>query len=214
MRLEDYTADAICRAMGLSGFVEQPWTQAENQTLRVVLTPSFHPELCLTFSQSSDSTPLSIAVLLDQLWARPSVVCLPHECEEIDMPSVVFDEVLALFATARASYDPQRRYVYCDGMGSESCLSSRGGTQRLDAHVSSDAAVGKLVTRLIGLAWNSCRRARVRNALAQAARYLEIEYPLQDVPPQPPITRLAILGPPEEKRDCFEMLQRVKKGGT
>jgi len=59
MRLEDYTADAICQSMGLR-FIEHSWAQAETPTLRVVLTPSFHPELCITLSRTADAVRLSV----------------------------------------------------------------------------------------------------------------------------------------------------------
>jgi len=48
--------------------------------------------------------------------------------------------------------------------------------------------------------------------LSQAASYLGIKYPLQELAPSKPITRLAVLGTPEEKNDCFEMLRQAKKG--
>ena len=211
MRLEEYTADAICRSMSLSGFVEQPWLRAENPTLRIVLTPSFHPELCITLAQRADSTLLSIVTLLEQFWAQKSMVHLPHEREEVELPAAAFVEISALFASAHAMFDPQRRFVCVDGMGSESCLVSRANTQQLEAHVSEQRATGKYVARTIELAWNSCRQHRIRNALAHAAWYLDVKYPLQDVPPSPPITRIAVLGTPEDRRDYFEMLKATQK---
>jgi hypothetical protein len=211
MRLEDYTADAICQAMGLPSFIEDSWAQAESPTLRVVLTPSFHPELCVTLSRTADAVRLSVVALTEQFWSQRSGVYLPTEREEVHLALRDFDEALALFATAHANFDSLRRYVCIDGMGSESCLVSRTGTQRLDAHVSAHRPSGQLVERLIELAWNACRQPRVRNALSQAARYLSVEYPLEEVPPQPAITRLAVLGTPEARHDYFEMLRQSKK---
>ena len=213
MRLEDYTADDICRAMGLPGFVEQPWVQSEDPNLRLVLTPSFHPELCITLARSADGTWLSVVVLLKRLWAERSLVCLPHESEATNLPSAAFEEVLALFTAAHASFDPERRYVCVDGMGSASCLVSRTGTKLLDAHVSAHVATGQFIGRLIELAWNACCHPGVRNALAQAALYLGGEYPIQEVAPQPAVTRLAVLGTPEEKSQYLAILQQRKKGG-
>jgi hypothetical protein len=41
---------------------------------------------------------------------------------------------------------------------------------------------------------------------------LGLKYPLQEVPPEKPITRLAVLGTPEERSLYFEMLQQAKNG--
>ena len=210
MRLEDYTADAICQSMGLR-FIEHSWAQAETPTLRVVLTPSFHPELCITLSRTADAVRLSVVALTRQFWSQGSGVVLPTECEEAHLSSKDFDEVLALFAGVRAGFDTQGRYVCVDGMGSMACLVSRAGTQRFEAHVSEHRPAGQLVVRLIELAWNACRQPRVRNALAQVARYLSIEYPVEEVPPQPATTPLAVLGTPEGRHDYFEMLRQSKK---
>jgi hypothetical protein len=207
MLLEEYTADAICWAMGLPGFVEQAWMQEVDPTLRVVLTPSFHPELCITLAHSSNGALLSTVVLLEQLWAQRSSVHLPHEREQVSISTAVLDEVLGLFAAAHASFDSQKRCVCVDGMGSESCLVSRAGTQKLDSNILSDTAVRQFVARLLHVAWNSCCQLRVRNALAQAARYIEMEFPMQIAPPQPHVTRLAVLGTPEERHDFFKQLR-------
>lgn len=175
MRIEDYTADAICQAMSLPAFIEPHWAQSDVPTLRVVLTPSFHPELCMTFSWTYDSTPLSVIALAEQFWAQRSEVYLPREREEARLPSGAFEDAVRLFQSAHAAFDADRRYACCDGMGSESCLVSRAGTQRLHAHVSEQGDTVRLVARLIDLAWTGCHLPCVRNALAQAARYLSVE---------------------------------------
>ena len=70
MHLEHYTADAICQAMGLPGFVEESWTQCDGPTLRLLLKPSFHPELCLTLFREKESTRLSVVALAERFWTQ------------------------------------------------------------------------------------------------------------------------------------------------
>jgi hypothetical protein len=211
MRLEDYTADNICLAMNLPGFIEQSWAQAERPTMRLILTPSFHPELCLTLSRTPETALMSVTALVEQLWAHNSDVYLPCEREDVTLPASAFDEASSLFTIAHDSFDSERRYLSIDGMGSESCLVSRTGTQRMCAHVSSHALCDQFVARLVELAWNACSRPQVRNALAQAAGYLGIKYPLQEVPPGKSNARIAVLGTPEEISDYLAMLKRAKK---
>lgn len=211
MRLEDYTPDSICQAMGLKGFIEPSWAESESPTLRVVLTPSFHPELCITFTCGAESAWLSVVALGERFWAQRADVFLPSDREQTQVPSHTFEEVVGLFQASHSAFDPNRRFVCCDGMGSKSCLVSRASTQRLDAHVREQGATGTFIARLIEVAWSSCQRPRVRNSLAQAAWYLDIKYPLENLPPDAPITRLAVLGKPEDRNEYLEMLRRRKK---
>src|SRR5262249_29654975 len=148
-----YTADNICQAMRLPGFIEAHWAQSDVPTLRVILTPSFTPELCMTFSRTDDSASVSVIALAEQFWAHRSEAYLPRDCEEARLPLGAFDDAVRLFELAHSTFDPDRPYACIDGMGSESCLVSRAGTQRLQAHVSEQAATGRLVVRLIDLAW-------------------------------------------------------------
>jgi hypothetical protein len=80
----------------------------------------------------------------------------------------------------------------------------------MQAHVSTQKTVKKFVGRMIELAWNGCLQPRVRNALAQTAMYVDIKYPMQNVPLKPSVTRLAVLGTPEERRDIFKLLNPRK----
>lgn len=214
MRTEDYTADAICKAMSLPSFIEQPWALSEYPTLRMLLTPSFHPELCITLSRNSKAVLLSVVALATQYWSHSSEVYLPHEHEDLTLPQTPFDEALALFTAAHRTIDPKHCYVCLDGMGSESCLVLRAGTRRFRAEVSMHAQYKQFVAWVIDLAWNACRQPRIRNSLGQAASYLGIEYPVKEVPPEPPLMRLAVLGTSQERSDFLEMLRQAKKAKT
>jgi len=213
MRLEDYTPDAICQAMNLAGFIEPSWTQADQPTLRVVLKPAFHPELCITVAPTADAAKLSVVALAEQLWAQQGVVYLSSDREETQVSGNNFEKVIGLFQKAHDSLEPDRRYAFCDGMLSDACLVSRAATLRLSVHVSAHQANAALIARLIDLAWHNCKRPRVRNAMAQAASYMEIKYPLQESASESPATRLAIMGAPEDRRDYLDMLKRQKKDG-
>ena len=213
MNREDYTSDTICREMNLPGFIEAPWVEAESPTLRVVLTPSFHPELCITVARGPKATLVSVVALAEHLWIQQTAVRLHSNREQVQLPLNVFEEVIDLCRAAHTGFDPNRQGICCDGMGSESCLVSRASTQRLRAHVNEHKATGLFVARLIELAWNNCRTARIRNALAHAAAYLGIKYPLEVLPGEKPITRLGILGTPEAREDYFRMIDTLPKDG-
>ena len=71
--------------------------------------------------------------------------------------------------------------------------------------------MGIFIIRLIDIAWSSCHQPRVRNALARTASYLDVKYPLEALPLDRPVTRLAVLGTPEDRHGYLEMLRRRKK---
>jgi len=51
VNLEDYTPGTICRSLGLGEF-QTIWKRGlPTQELKVLLCPSFHPELCLVFGR-------------------------------------------------------------------------------------------------------------------------------------------------------------------
>jgi hypothetical protein len=211
MRLEDYTPDAICQAMKLPGFIEPSWMEAEQPTLRVLLTPSFTPELCITVFGKPEATVLSIVALAEQFWSQRGEGYSLSNGEELQLPSGVFEEVHGLFHKAHGAPAPDNTVAYCDGMGSELCLVSRAGTRRLSAHLSAHHAARELIARLIDVAWSTSQLPKIRNALAQAAAYLDKKYPLQEVAPESSLTRLAVLGTPEDRRDYLAALKRHKK---
>lgn len=197
--------------MGLTGFIETSWSESEQPFLRVVLTPSFHPEVCITVAPGANVASLSVIALAEHLWAQKADVYLPHNDERFEITKDAFEDLVVLFKAAYAAFDPNPGFGCLDGMGSESCLVSRSDSKRLRAHVSEQQETGKFVVRLVDIAWNGCQNPRVRNALAGTARYLGTKYPLDPLPETTPVTRLAILGSPEERHDFLEMLKSRKK---
>jgi hypothetical protein len=67
VKLDDYTADAICQALGVGGL--DPGPVPTGWALRLLLKPSFHPEVCVTLN-ASDSTRCSAEVVVPavQVW--------------------------------------------------------------------------------------------------------------------------------------------------
>jgi len=207
---QDYTADAICRAMNLSGFIDPAWAGGEYPTLRMVLTPSFDPEVCVTISSQNDHALISIVVLAEQFWAKFPAAVIASSREEISVSAEKFGEWLKLFETASGSIEENGRSVTIDGMISECCLVSRRGVRQFKTQ-GSQPAVKPFLAEILGVTWNNCSRPRVRNGLSAAACYLDLKFPIQEVPEEPPTSLIAILGTPEGRKEFFAMLEQVKK---
>src|SRR6185312_5642007 len=97
LSFEEYTADAICRAMNLPCFIEPAWREREHSTLRVVLKPSLHPEVCITISRTENSASISIVTLAEQFWAKGSAAEIKNSREEISISTETFESWLKLF---------------------------------------------------------------------------------------------------------------------
>jgi hypothetical protein len=206
VQLSQYTADAICRSMGLDAF--EP---VGLSCVRLLLKPSFHPEVCVTVAEPADPARarLSVVALTEMLWRQQAPRRLPELREEVGVPAEVFAEAAAGFAAAFADRDRDGRRVCLDGMGVE-CCRSIGEVERFAEHAHRPA-VSAFVGRLVWWAWVACRVPGVRNALAECARYLGAEYPRQADPERPPARRLLVLGTPEARAGYFEVLR--SRGG-
>lgn len=204
MRLEQYTADAICRSMGLDAF--EP--TGPSPAVRVLLKPSFHPEVCLTLTPDADPTRacLSVVALTESFWRQQAPRRLPELREEIAVPADVYSEAVTGLASALADRDRGDRMICVDGMGIECCHVSTDGIERFAEHVYR-STLSTFLDRLIWVAWTACRVTGVRNALADCAWYLGKDYPRESDPERPPVRRVLILGEPDARAEYFELLR-------
>ncbi len=92
-----------------------------------------------------------------------------------------------------------------DGMSVNGCLITEAGVERIARHIYR-SAVSTFVARLIRLAWQSCSGAGARNGLAACARYVDVTYPREVLPPFAERSRLLILGASEDRADLLRQL--------
>ncbi len=203
MLMEQYTADAICRAMGLPSFIDRALPLP---ALRLVLKPSFDTELCLTLSSAGDGAQLSVIALAEAFGQQPGPCRLPAWKESTTITATAFAECLVDFAAAvAADRETTGRMVCMDGMSMDGCLITEAGVERL-ACPTYRPAVSRFVSQLIRLAWESCSGAGVRNRLAACARYVGVEYPREALPPFAARSRVLILGASEDRADLLQQL--------
>lgn len=208
MLLDQYTPDTICRSMDLSGFIEPTWRLP---ALRLLLMPSFDPEVCITVTGPAEASHLSVVALAEMLWLQPVPCALATWHERPAISTTDFAQCLDGFTAAfSASNCPGDRLVCLDGMPVACCAVSTSGVQQFADHPYRPA-VAAFVRGLICLAWKSCAAAGVRNALAACARYVGKELPCDPQPPKPEVIRLLILGTSEERADYFQLLR--ERGG-
>ncbi len=73
------------------------------------------------------------------------------------------------------------------------------------------SVVADFVSSVIRVAWESCRNPRVRNALGACGRYVDLEFPREPEPPEPEVSRIAVLGTPEARAELLRQLKAHRR---
>src|SRR5262245_59902795 len=121
--------------MGLDGFLEPGWVEATSAVLRLLLKPSFHPEVCITLKQSPYTTQLSAVVLAEMLWHQRFFRRMQEYREEVTLEPGTFDAAVDGFSKALPNDGSRGNVVSLDGMRIESCCVSGGQVRRLAENV-------------------------------------------------------------------------------
>jgi len=205
---EQYTPDAICNAMGLPAFIDQG---LPSPTLRLLLMPSFDPEVCITLigaseGGASESARLSVIALAESLYQQPAPCRMPAWKEQVEVSASVFADISEDFAAAvAAEREATGRMVCIDGMPVDGCHIMGTRVERIAGHPYRPA-VSRFVSRLIRMAWEACSGAGVRNGLANCGRYVGENLPREALPPITDRSRVLILGTSEDRGDLLEQL--------
>ncbi|MBI3097583.1 MAG: hypothetical protein HYY93_04960 [Planctomycetes bacterium] len=208
MNSEDYTADYICRAMGLASFVEDSWNRDGAERLRILLMPSFDPEVCITLFQLGEIARMSVVVPVEMIWHAPYPVVLTTLHDEIDLPIAECKGMLAAFGRVQENINTTPRQFCLDGMPVETARVEGGSERRFSrGNPGNPGPVEReYLATLLRFAWDKCRSLRVKNALSRVARYVDVDLPRSQEPPAPPLTNLLVLGTEGEKQSFLQRL--------
>lgn len=206
MTPEDYTPETICTALGVGAFAEA-WRQGlPARQLRLLLTPSFDSEVCITFSEDENgSADVSVACARRQFWSSGFGGLADSERKVGLLP---FAEIEAGLRGAMPI--GARHGIAIDGMPLHIAYRSLAASVRVSANPTATEPLGVFVARTIGTVWSACEQARVRNALAHAGRYVGLELTLVDLGPEPARTTLAVLGAPQERAEFLDAVRAVR----
>jgi hypothetical protein len=214
MSLEAYTANNICISMGLSGFAEESLLSGKYGILRTLLTPSFHPEICITIQENDTTAAVSVTSLKEKFWGQSMArgVVLPHFTEDSSLSNDQFNALAASFADAfsASKLERKRNVIHFDGIGVESLLYKNGSAERFKESATYHPSIHLFTINLIQTAWESCKNPILKNALARAAIYVDLKLPKLDEPPQPSVMNILVLGSKEERQEYLDALQAKK----
>jgi hypothetical protein len=210
MLSSNYTAENICRALGLGGFANDLELAEADQCIRILLVPSFHREVCISVLRKADKVWVSVVAALTQIWLQdwpfPRSTPVEH-----DSSVLAGTEFVALSSSMHAAVEskPARRFVMLDGMRAYAVLrADRQGKLYLDQHVSADARYTSFVAEAITLAHRAIASPGVRNALSDAGSYAGLQIPIESTPPAKDIVRTLVLGREDETAPLLDALRK------
>jgi hypothetical protein len=206
MHPDQYTAENVAAAMGVSfdpGPIDSGWLT------RIVLKPSFHPELCITVVRTDDSARAVVHVLIQQLWLCPT----PYRFGPCSKNSSTIDVTIAqdLFEHVVERTKRPERSVVIDGMPYDAIVRTPTQVVRCNGNASAEPLVRDALKELFPVLHQKMKTACVRNALARAAAYVRCQLEVVSSLPQAPSVDMAVLGDPEDRLALLTALARKNR---
>lgn len=165
MRLEDYTPENICQALGVGQFAE-PWRRGSPaRRMRLLLAPSFNREVCVTLSEKEDGAlALEVAAARDQFWRHGFDVGA-----DIERTATRLEEFDRFEKMLRTNLPVGRRHgITIDGIPAYLAYRSLQAKVELKVNPSADGPFGTFISEVRALAVQLAEGERVRSALAAA----------------------------------------------
>lgn len=167
--MDSYKPDAICRILGLNGFVDDGDFTRATAAIRLLMCPSFHMEVCITVMELPKGSSISVVAAQKQIWTYrdPGLVRAVRADAVSDGQ---FQNLVDQFYAAKSA--PEREEGVFDGMTVHLALWSQGESQILCGNPDATSALAVIVGEVVNRAFSSIEDPICRNALGEAARYV------------------------------------------
>jgi len=206
MRTEDYTSENICQCMGLAGFaVDESFVNGD--AVRLLLTPSFHPEVCITLVRSQANAKLSVVAAREMVWHQFEPAPMLSDRDDAVVPVELFSDIASAFQEIGKKSIGSG--IAIDGMPIEVVVIRNGVPElRLAHNVGRQSEMQGIVAQVISVAWHGVQNAWCKIALANAARYAGLELPFTPEPERKPVIETLVLGAENDRLDILEALKK------
>jgi len=207
MQTSAYTPEAICKCLGMPSFEEDPACTRAVESIRVLLKPSFHPEVCLTFADGK----VSVVSARSMIWrqSEPSPVLTDRD-EGTIPPAVSADLISSMVPIAKPGAVPG---IMIDGMPTELLHFQDGAIAlRVGGNAGRKGDFSGFIALAIATAWECISSPYCRNSLAEAAEYVGKSLPHESEPARKPIIGTMVLGTEEDRAQLLEALRRHRDG--
>jgi hypothetical protein len=195
----DYTPDSICLAMGLLSF--KPGAPESGWVARVLLTPSFDPELCFTVQSQGERCSVEIRVPHAQVFSTRLAPQATWTAR------AMLDESTALWLYQRLEEPrptPDGRRLIVDGMGFAAILRTSNRCQQIAGHVYDPAC--EWIADLLKALHGATSEPGCQRGIARAGWYVGLDLSLPEPPVEPRTLRIGMLGVPAEREELAAAL--------
>jgi hypothetical protein len=207
MKTDAYTPDAICRSLGIGPFNET-WTRGRPLSqFRLLLCPSFDPEVFLSVEEVNGKLFASVNIARTHIWrlSQPGTVTCDRATTEL--VNLTFNDLEQEFRSALA--DNAQAVVVIDGMRMHAVLHMYSRVIQIDDNPGTGSALGRFVATLIDRVYTATENVRCRNGLARAGRYVGLKLAMEPEAELPEVTTMVVLGTAEEQEDMLSALASV-----
>lgn len=202
----DYTPDAVCQTLGLGPFDEE-WARGKPaHKIRLLLCPSFDPEICIDLERGEKSSNLRVAIPSAQIWRVGPGIQTVYSASQ-DLGCAMYDSIEASLRAAVSQ--PPRSGITLDGMPVHIAHRSLGAVVLVRTNPGSGEPMGGLVADVIATAFEAIDNQRIRNALSSAGRYVGRDLPYREPMPAPSTTHIAVIGTPGERAEMLAAVAAV-----
>lgn len=214
MWLED-VIESCSAVLGIAGLVEPTWRGSGATHLRLLLMPSFHGEVCITFSVS-DGAESVLVVAAERPRHDPLRPLLQRGryAENASLPTGASAALIEQFLPARQAYDPEKDRRILDGMAAACVLAQPSGEEILNCHAWNNRLVFRFLGEAISAAWQACVKPEVKNALADAGTYVDVKLPMQELPTEPQRSNIVVLGDNEDHGELLHAIATARPSGA
>lgn len=209
MQVANYTSENIVRALGLEGFANDHELALADESIRLLLLPSFHGEICLSFVKRGSECKLSVVVAREQIWLQSWPIPKPVATAATDEP--VAQELFHKIASALRLVGDSKPLgvVILDGMRVHAVLRSNQQCQlNINENVGERLGYSEFVAFALTEAWQAVALPVVRNALRNAAEYVGIELLEEPEPAEKVMVRTVVLGPEDLTAKILDSFKR------
>lgn len=211
MKYAEYTPDTVCNAMGLPAFRDEASLNGMGPSMRLLLEPSFHPEVCITMKRAESTSVVEVRALGSSLWQWNAPAPLPTAfTEQFAVGSDKMEAFAAAFLQVADSMQQEGigKWTTLDGMPAAVVLRSSGHLRELEGNVSGHAVFGQFVATVLEWVHGNLPGGVCRNAVVAAGAYVDLHLPVEPMPAQSAVVRVVMLGDEEGKREVVDRLNR------
>ncbi|MEM4987353.1 hypothetical protein V8G57_08120 [Collimonas sp. H4R21] len=213
MQTKNYTSENICRSLGMDGFANDRHLAKADEAVRLLLKPSFHPEVCVSFIRSGYDVSLYVEAARMQIWQQDWPTPQPTPTNTAaGLCSLEDFETLVDMLCKAANPNATPRFYVIDGMLAHSILRrEREGLVNINANAVYETQYMTFIAKAIGIAWYGISVPVVRNALRLAGGYVNVNLPEENIPPSKPVIRTVVLGSKDVGAEISIALKKVHK---